>query len=88
MASHYDYPATMEKLGNWVNELAHELTVRRQKYNEIKRAIVTGEGDPNGIMLTPGQVAELEAEVSVLEAEVLAVCSAHDVEPIELPEED
>ena len=47
----------------------------------------TGEADPNNIMLTPGQRSVLEADIVALNAEIDALCSAHDVEPVEEVEE-
>lgn len=81
-----DYPATLAKLEDWGDGMARLTAVMREKYRRLKEAIATGEGDPNGIILTPDQIAVLEADVMALEAEVEALCSAHDVEPIEPPD--
>ncbi len=82
-----DYPATLQALTRWSHEMRDLTHSLQTKYAEIKKAIDTGEGDPNGITLTPAQTAELEAEVVTMEAEVGALCAAHDVEPIEVEEE-
>ncbi len=81
-----DYTATIKKLRDWAHDMTHVMSDLESKYERIKYAIDTGEADPNNIMLTPEQKATLEADIVALNAEIDALCSAHDVEPVELPE--
>jgi len=70
MPRQIDYPAAIIKFQAWTMEV-------------LKLAVDTGEGDPNTLILTPAQIAVMKADMEVLEAEVLALCSAYDVEPVE-----
>ncbi len=81
-----DFLATNQKLLEWTMEIHNRVNYLQNHYRKLKYAVGTGEGDPNGIRLTADQKAELEAEMTAVETEILAFCSAHNVELVEIPE--
>ena len=86
MPNLFDFPATIIKLHDWSHEIQDRIDQISTLYTALKKAVDTGEGDPNTLVLTPGQIAVIEADMAVLEAEVIALCSAHNVEPVEIPD--
>ncbi len=86
MTKQFDYPKTINKLLDWTMEIHNRVNQINHFYIALKKAKDTGEGDPNSLILTATQVAVIEGDMTVFEAEVEALCSAHDVEPIEIPD--
>lgn len=83
MPRQIDYPAAIIKFQAWTMEVHNRINAIQREYAALKLAVDTGEGDPNTLILTPAQIAVMKADMEVLEAEVLALCSAYDVEPVE-----
>lgn len=81
-----DYPETLTKLHDWAHEMTHTISDLRSLYGELESAINSGEGGPNNIILTPEQVATLGADMVTLKQQIIATCSAHNVEPVEIPD--
>ncbi len=86
MASHFDYTETINKFLNWTMEVHNRINAINHEYTALKKAVDTGEGDPNTLILTAGQITVMEDDMATLEREVRALCSAHDVEPVEIPD--
>ncbi len=85
MPDHFDYPETLNVLLNWTREIHNTVNRLKHEYTALKLAADTGEGDPNGLILTPAQTAVIEADMAVIELQVNDLCSAHNVEQVELP---
>ncbi len=81
-----DFPVTNQKLLEWTMAIHNRVNYLQHHYRELKQAVDTGEGDPNGILLNGDQIASLQAEMVDVETEILALCSAHDIEPVEIPD--
>jgi len=86
MSSHFDYPATINKFRDWTMEVHNRINTINHEYTALKKAKDTGEGDPNTLILTPAQLVVIGNDMAVLEAEIEDICSAHDVEPVEIPD--
>ncbi len=81
-----NYSKTLSKLHAWTYEISNRISGLQTQYTVIGLAVSTGEGDPNSLILTPAQVVVLENDLVAIEQQVVAICSAHDVEPIEIPD--
>lgn len=78
-----NYPATISKLRLWLSERDIESQSKARLYGDVCKAIETGEGDPNNIILNGDQIAQLESDKVEIEQWIIAACDFVGIEPVE-----
>jgi len=81
-----NYPATLVKLNARGIETLDDINLMRLFYEELDAAVKTGECSPNVLTLTNAQKVELANHKMELEQQIIDLCSALDVEPVEVEE--